>query len=129
MFPSDNSLADENLLLKLSSIIDSGSPIYFDYISLKENMFSSIELSQFPISGSDQSNSLFSSSGQILDSYQPVEYNFNLGQILSLNRFSPCRLGISIDSDFSNGLLRVSGSSFTKISAEIMGSYFPMGQF
>lgn len=129
VFPSDNSLSDENLFLKISSIVDSGSPIYFDYISLKENIFSSVQLSEFPVVGSEQSNALFSSSGQIQESYQPVEYNFDIGQALSVNRFSPCRFGISIESEFANGLLRISGSSFTKLSVEVMGSVFDGSSF
>ena len=125
VFPSDSALSDSGILNKITSIVDSGSTVYFDYISLKEDIFSSQELSSFPIFGSGQSNILSSqSSGQIANSYQPIEYRFSLGVPSSVKRFSPCRLGLSLDSDFSNGLIRVSGSTITKLSVDIRGTYF-----
>lgn len=130
VLPSDKALEDEGLLTSIQSISNSFSNIFIDYICRKTNIVSSVELSSLPISGSDQNNFLSRSSGSIVESsYQPTEYGYEFGSISKINRFSPSTLKMTVDSPFSSGLIRFSGVTLSKITAEIPGSLFDGSTF
>jgi len=130
VLPSDKALEDEGLLLKIQSISNSFSNIFIDYISKKGNLVSNIELSSMPILGSPQNNLLFRSSGSVVESsYQPTEYEYEFGSISSIKRFSPSSLKMTVESPFASGLIRFSGTTLSKIIAEVPGSFFDGSTF
>lgn len=130
VLPSDQSFIDAGLNVKLDSIFNSFSTIYIDYISSKGSVIQEQELSSLPVSGSDDTNSLTNKFGAIVDgSYHPIEYSYQFGSIASIKRMSPCFIKLSVNSPFSNGVIRFSGTTLSKINVEIPGTLFDGNKF
>lgn len=130
VLPSDQSFSDAGLKVRVDSIFNSFSSIYVDYVSSKGSVAQDQDLSSLPISGSDDINSLTNKFGATVEgSYQPIEYSYEFGDISSISRMSPCFIKLSINSPFSNGVLRFSGTTLSKINVEIPGTLFDGNKF
>lgn len=117
--PSADVLSNSNLLNLVINASNLLTPIYVDYVEDRSFVIPSFSMALLPATGNDQNNSIFSVNSSTIDSsIQPLAFNFDEDTLLptSILKNSPSPLAISITNSSSAGKIKVSGTSFSRVT-------------
>lgn len=116
--PSSGILEENSLLNLVTDASNLETVVYIDYVENRSSILPSTALSSLPISGNNQSNSLFfPDSSSITDSIQPISFIFD-ENLLATNiiKNSPTTLALSISNSSSAGKIKISGTTYNKLT-------------
>ena len=115
--PSDLILESNDVLNFVKLAFYNGSKASIKYSADIVDLTTNLDASDFPISGSDSSNSLIRSNLSIIEpSYQPLEFNYIQSEASSINRDGSCQVKISATGVPSEGSISISGTTFERIT-------------
>lgn len=115
--PSTQVLEDAGLLTMITDASNLSLDVFIDYIENKQFIVPQLSLQQLPLVGSDIYNELLFSNGiTVPGSIQPISFLFNAQTPIKYFKTSPSYLGISVTNTTSTGKMRISGTSWNRIT-------------
>jgi len=115
--PSQQILEDSgiyNLVLDASNL---STDVFVNYMEDRSLILPTLGLQQLPFVGNEISNQvLFSNGLGVANSSQPITFNFNANLPVSNLKISPSYLGINITNTVSPGKLRVTGTTWNRVT-------------
>jgi len=128
--PSQDILQGNDLLTTVDNLYLSSTNVYIDYVA-DISIMASVQLSSLPLSGADSSNFILdSNSAVIADSTQPVIFEFDGEEAISISKFGPTRIKALLSGTARAGKLKMAGTTLTRINIVAShGSIYSNGKY
>lgn len=121
VLPSEGIFEAENLTETVDSTFLSGDPVFIKYVYDSSTIYPSLLLSDLPITGDSDADTLSGLSGDGSDgSNQPIFFNRNSDfQVAPITRFGPTHLSLSMTGISSPGKIKILGTSLNTYMLDV----------